>query len=178
VIHALTAFTSVTYPLHHEVPFGFVGMMLGLIALLGLYPQLVTKSPKVAQGGAILALLGIVGWVVIGVRALLEDIGVTPPALVDAFAPLVIVGVILGYLAYGLAGVRANIVSPRTGFAVMTPALVMIFNITIAITLSDLSVGPVIVASGFALSHLFIGLTLRSEEFVNGRTETASRMAT
>jgi len=176
-IHVIIAFTSMTYPFHHEVPFGFVGMMLGLVALLGLYPQLATRNPKLARAGAGLAVLGTVGWFVIGVSSLSEDLGMTPPEWLVAFVPLLILGVVFGYLAFSVAGLRTEVLSRTTVVAVSTPALVMVFNIALGITLPDLSEGAVIVASGFALAHLAIGLALRLEDFPAGPAEPAAGIA-
>ena len=177
-IHVLIAFTGFSYPFHHEVPFGFLGMILGFVALLGLYPQLVTRSPKLAHAGAVLAAIGTVGWFAIGTRALVDDLGFTPPGWLDPIAPMVILGVILGYLAFGVAGLRTDVVSRTTAVAVLTPALVMVYNIASALVLPDFSGGAVIVASGFALAHLGIGAALQSEDFPTGPRASVTGIAT
>ena len=178
VIHALIAFTSVNYPFHHEFPFGVVGMILGFVALFGLYPQLVARSPKLAHAGAILAGLGMVSWVVLGLRTLIEELGATPPAWLGAIAPLIIFGTILGYLVFGIVGLRTEAVSRTTALIVVTPAVVMVYNIASALTLPEFSGAAVIVASGFALAHLAIGAALRGEEFPTSGVEPATGTAT
>jgi hypothetical protein len=177
-IHALIAFTSVSYPFHHEFPFGVVGMVLGFVALFGLYPSLVAHRRALARVGAVLAGLGTVGWIALGVRTLSEELGATPPTWLDSIAPLVIVGVILGYLIFGVVGFRTGTVSRTTALIVATPAFVMIFNITLAVSFPDFSAGPVIVATGFALAHLAIGVALRDEEFQPDGVDSAASMAT
>ncbi|MFB6361284.1 MAG: hypothetical protein ABEH59_08180 [Halobacteriales archaeon] len=175
VIHALIAFTNFTYPLHHEMPFGVVGHMLAFIALLGLYPQFVTRSPKLTRAGAGFAVLGTVGWFVIGMMTLSENLGVSLPAWLGVFAPLTILTVILGYLAFGIAGLRTDIVTRTTALVVLTPVLVMIYNMAVALTTGGTQEGQVIVAGGFALTHLAIGAALRSDEFpTTGPGPTAS----
>ena len=178
VIHLLIAFTNVNYPFHHEFPFGVVGMILGFVALFGLYPQLVARSPELARAGAVLAGLGTVGWVALGLRTLIEELGATPPAWLGTIAPLVIFGVILGYLVFGVVGLRTGTVSRTTALIVVTPALVMAYNIASALTLPDFTGAAVIVASGFALAHLAIGAALRGEEFPTGGADPATGMAT
>lgn len=173
-IHVLTAFTSVNYPLHHEVPFGFVGMMLGHVALLGLYPQLIDRSPRLAQAGAVPTVLGAVGWLVIGASSLAESLGVTAPPWLGIAGPFVILGVVLGYLVFGVAGLRTDVVSRTTALVLVTPALVMVFNVTVGLATGGSPEGAVVVASGFALAHLGIGVALRAEEFPTGRAEQAS----
>jgi len=172
-IHTLIAFTNTTYPLHHEMPFGFLGHLLAFVALLGLYPQLVSRSPKLTRSGAGLAVLGMVGWVAVGATTLTESLGVTPPAWLSAFAPLAIFGVILGYLAFGVAGLRTDVLTRTTALVVLTPAAVMLYNMAVALTTGGTQAGQVIVAGGFALTHLAIGAALRSEEFPTGGAEPA-----
>jgi len=172
-VHALIAFTNTNYPLHHEMPFGFLGHLLAFVALLGLYPQLVSRSPKLTRGGAGLAVLGMVGWLAVGTMTLSESLGVTPPAWLGAFAPLAIFGVLLGYLAFGAAGLRTDTLTRTTALLVLTPALVMLYNTAVAITTGGTREGQIIVAGGFALTHLAIGAALRSEEFPTGDPEPA-----
>lgn len=177
-IHVLIAFTSVNYPFHHEFPFGVVGMILGFVALFGLYPQLAAQSPKLARVGAVLAGLGMVSWVVLGLRTLIEELGATPPAWLGAIAPLIIFGTILGYLMFGIVGHRTETVSRTTALIVVTPAVVMVYNIASAVTFPDVTGAAVIVAGGFALAHLAIGAALWGEEFPTSGVESATGMST
>ena len=178
VIHFLIAFMNVNYPFHHEFPFGVVGMILGFVALFGLYPRLVARSPRLARSGAVLAGLGMVSWVALGLRTLIEELGATPPAWLGTIAPLIIFGTVLGYLVFGIVGLRTETVSRTTALIVVTPALVMVYKIAGAITLPDFTGAAVIVASGFALAHLAIGAALRGEEFPTSGVEPATGMAT
>lgn len=178
VIHVLIAFTSVSYPFHHEFPFGVAGMILGFVALFGLYPQLVARSPKLTHVGAVLAGFGTVGWIALGLGTLIEELGASPPELLGTTAPLIIFGVILGYLLFGVTGLRTQTVSRTTAFIVVTPALVMVYNIASALLLPDFTGAAVIVASGFALTHLAIGAALRDEEYPTTGTDTTTRMPT
>jgi hypothetical protein len=177
-VHALIAFTNTNYPLHHELPFGVVGHILAFVALLGLYPQLVARGPKLARVGAGLAVLGTVGWFVIGAQTLSETLGVGLPAWLGVFAILTIVAVILGYLAFGVAGLRTGIVTRTTAVLLLTPVLVMVYNMTVALTTGGTEEGQIIVAGGFALAHLAIGAALRSDEFPTGGAEPAVSTAT
>lgn len=176
-VHGLIAFTDIQYPLHHELPFGVLGHMLAFTALLGLYPQLVTRSPKLARACAGLAAFGTAGWFVIGMLTLSEDVGVTLPAWLGVFAPLTILGVIVGYLAFGLAGLRTEVVTRKTAVIITTPVVVMVYNMAVALTTGGTQEGQIIVAGGFALTHLAIGAALRDEAFPTGGAEPTSGMA-
>jgi len=177
-IHVLIAFTNTTYPLHHEMPFGFLGHLLAFVALLGLYPQLVTRSPKLTRAGAGVVVLAMVGWLVVGTMTLAESLGVSLPAWLGAVAPLFIVGFILGYLALGIASLRTDIVTRTTALVILSPVVVMIYNMSVALTTGGTQEGQIIVAGGFALTHLAIGVALRSEEFPTGSAESAVSTAT
>jgi len=177
-VHGLIAFTDITYPLHHELPFGVVGHVLAFLALLGLYPQLVARSPTLAHAGAILAVIGTVGWVIIGITALSETLEVTLPEWIGIFGLVTIVVFILGYLVFSIASFSTGIVSRTTAIIILTPALVMVYNMTVALTTGGTQEGQIIVAGGFALTHLAIGAALRSEAFPTGEAEPTASVAT
>lgn len=166
--HGLEAFAGVEYPLHHELPFGVIGMILGFVALLGLYPKLVDSSPKLARVGAVLAGLGILGWVAIGAGALAEELAAEPPAWLEAFGILIIGGVVLAYLTFSVASLLSDVVSRTTGLVLLAPPLVMVMNIAIATSGYGSLTGQFVVSSGFALAHLAIWGALRTED---GRTD-------
>jgi len=178
VIHALIAFTNTNYPLHHEMPFGFIGHMLAFVALFGLYPRFVTRSSKLTRAGAGLVVLGMGGWSVVGMLTLSESLGVALPDWLRVFAPLFILGFILGYLAFGVAGLRSEAVTRTTALAILTPVIVMIYNMAVALTTGGTQEGQIIVAGGFALTHLAIGAALRSEQFPTSGAEPAASTAT
>lgn len=177
-IHVLLAYTNVHYPFHHEMPFGVAGHMLGFVALLGLYPQLAIRSPKLARVSAGLAVLGTVGWSVIGILTLSEFLGVGLPSWLQLFGPVTILSVILGYLAFGVGGLRTDVVSQRTAIFVLMPVLVMVYNLSVALTTGGTREGQIIVAGGFALAHLAIGVSLRLENFPTGSAEPAASTVT
>jgi hypothetical protein len=176
-VHTFIAFGNANYPLHHEMPFGVVGHVIAFVALLGLYPKVVARSPKLGRGGAGLAVLGTLGWSVIGAQTLAETLGVGLPAWLGVFAILTIGAVILGYLAFGVAGLRTGIVTRTTAIVLVTPVLVMVYNMTVALTTGGTEEGQIIVAGGFALTHLAIGAALRSEQFPAASPESAASAA-
>lgn len=79
---------------------------------------------------------------------------------------------------FGVASLRTNVVSQTTGLVLLTPALVMITNFGIATAGYGSLTGQFVVATGFALAHLAIGATLRTEELSLGRRESAPRTTT
>lgn len=160
--------------MHHELPFGVVGMVLGFVALLGLYPKLTDRTPKLASAGAVLAVLGTVGWVVIGALAIAEELGAEPPVWLGAFGILIIGGVVLGYLVFSVASLRTNVVSRTTGLVLLAPALVMVMNVAIGASGYGSLAGQFVVSGGFAVAHLGIWAAVRTERGPTDRPEPAA----
>lgn len=161
--HALEAFAGFQYPLHHELPFGLIGMILGFVGLLGLYPALAERAPKLVDAGGIIAGLGLLGWLVIGGQAIAEELGASVPGWLEAVALLVIGGVVLGYLAFSIAALRTDVLSRTTALVLLIPVVVMVFNVVVATAGFGSPAGQVVVSGGFALGHLAIGTVLQSE---------------
>lgn len=178
ITHGLEAFASIEYPMHHEFPFGVGGMTLGFIALLGLYPKIADRMPKLARAGAVVAVLGAVAWLVMGLALFAEGLGAEPPTSIEAIGLVMIFGVILSYLAFGIASLRTEAVSQTTGLVLLTPVLVMVVNLGIAMAGSGSLAGQFVVATGFALAHLAIGAALRTEDGLTSRTERAPEAPT
>lgn len=175
ITHGLEAFSGFEYPWHHEFPFGVAGMALGFVALLGLYPKMADRLPKLARVGAVVAVIGAVSWVVMGLTIFAEEVGAEPPAVLDAVGLVMIFGVILGYLAFSIAGLRTDIVSQTSGLILLTPVVVMIMNLGIGLSGHGSPAGQFVVASGFAVAHVAIGATLRTEDSLTEPIDTASQ---
>jgi len=170
-LHRLEAFMDVAYPMVRDGIIRPIGYVLGFVALLGLYPKAVDRSPKLARAGAVFAVLGAVGWFVTGFESLAEHAGADPPARLGAFGLLILLGFVLGYLSVSVASRRADSLSRITGIMLLTPILVVVVNLVIAATGYTSPEGRFVVSSGFAVAHLAIGLSLRTEEVPTGRTE-------
>lgn len=163
--HGLEAFTGFTWPVEHDFPFGVAGFIVGYVALLGLYPKFADRSPNLARAGTVFAVAGLIGWSALGVIGILELARGSHPAWLEPFAILNIVAIVMGYLCFGVAGLRTDVLSRTTSLVLLTPILAMILNVVIAIPLGGegTGVGGFVVSSGFALVHLAIGGTLRSD---------------
>lgn len=169
--HGLEAFAGLEYPLHHEVPFGTAGFLLGFVALLGLYPTLADRGPRLVGAGAVFAVLGALSWTVLGAVGLAESVGASPPEWIGAFGLLFLVGVVVGYLCFSMAGLRSEVLTRTAGLALLTPVLVMALNLSIVAAGLGSPEGQFVVATGFALAHLAIGGALRAGEVPTARTE-------
>lgn len=163
--HGLEAFTAFTWPMEHDFPFGVAGFIFGYLGLLGLYPKFADPSPYLSRAGAVFAMTGVSGWSAMGMIEFAEVVSGSHPAWLEPFAILILVGIVLGYLCFGVASLRTDVLSWTTSVVLLTPILAMILNIVIAILLGGegTGLGGFVVSSMFALVHVAIGGMLRTE---------------
>lgn len=170
-LHGLEAFMDVAYPVVRDGIIRPAGYVLGFVALLGLYPTVADRSPKLARAGAVFAALGAVGWFVTGVESLAEHTGADTPAWLGVFGLLILLGFVLGYLSFSVASRRSETISRITGFVLLTPLLVVVVNLAIAAAGYASPEGRFVISSGFAVAHLAIGFSLQAEDGPTGRAE-------
>lgn len=153
-------FLDKSYPLVREVILGPAGYVLGFLALLGLYPVLVDRNPKLARVGAVFAALGAVGWIAMGVTRLVEETGGVPPNWLGVFGLLIPLGFVFGYLVFGAASLRSDVYSRTVGLVLLSPLLGVVLNFVLKPVGVPLEEGRIIIVSWFALAHLAIGSAL------------------
>lgn len=144
--------------------FGPAGFAIAFIGLLGLYPEVSDRSPKLARVGAVFAALGAVGFSVSIVATLGEIGGVLPaePAWTPVYIVLIFTGAVIGYPAIAAAGLRTSTYSRPLGVLLIVPAILFLAVLGLAAPGIPTWAGPV-VGSGHALSLLAIGYALRTE---------------
>lgn len=173
--HGLEAFFDIDYPMIRDGIIRPVGYMLGFVALLGLYPTLANRSPKLARLGAVFTALALVGWFVSGFlapsRGLAMHLGVELPAWLGAFGILIALGFLIGFPSFGVASLRTNVYSRRVGLLLLAPILVMAANFAIVGGGYTSPLGRLVVSSGDALIILAIGVALSSTEGSPGPIE-------
>lgn len=154
--------------------FGPAGLVFGFIGLLGLYPKLVDQSPKLVKTGGLLAVLGVVGGTVTSVWHIGVLAGVVPadtPVYIGIFSVGILLGMIPGYLSFGIASLRTDIHSRTVGFLLLAvPAVVTVMLLSVVTSLSSAN-SAVILASGQALAHLGLGVTLQYEGVSTARSD-------
>lgn len=144
--------------------FGPAGFAIGFVGLLGFYPELAGRSPKLARIGAIFATLGAVGFSVSILATLGEIGGLLPsePAWTPFYVVLIFTGAVVGYPATAAASLRSRAYSQRLGLLLLAPAILFVAVLALNAPSVPTWVGPV-VGSGHALSLLAIGYVLRTE---------------
>lgn len=105
---------------------GPAGFGVALLGLLGLYPTLVDRTPRLARAGAIALGIGVVGALILVVGGTGELVGLylEAPSWVDAANLLLLVGVILGFSAFGVGVLRTGTHSRTVGLLMLWPPIV------------------------------------------------------
>lgn len=157
----LEAFTDMTL-----MQKGFeVGYVLGFLGLLGLYPTQADRSPWLARAGAVAAVLGAVAFSVFTVNRLAELAGVVsgdPPGW-SVFVVMAAVGFVLGYLAFGVASLRADTHPRVVGLVLLVPAIIVVLMFAHVFAGLDSPGTAFVISAGQAMAHLAIGATLRTK---------------
>lgn len=141
------------------------GYVLGFLGLLGLYPSLVIRSPKLSRLGAAGAASGIVGITAITVLELAQLGGMvsgTPPGW-WLILLLALGGFLLGYLSFGTAILRSGYYPKSIGILVCLPGIIVVFMVAhIAAGLAS-EVTAFVISAGEAMAHLAIGATIQTK---------------
>ncbi len=176
VFSALLGYEAVTNAAAPEDVFGPPGFLFAMVGLLGLYPALADRSPRLARVSAIVAAVSAVGWLVItalafgeaaGVVAPLEDFGATGVVVLLAAG----VTMVLAYLSSGVAVLRTGVHSRTLGLLVLAPPVifgVMLSQAALAAQFglfseATMAWSAVVISGGQAVAHLGVGHLLRIE---------------
>lgn len=160
-VQSIEAFTALNSP-----PDVFVttGHLVALGGLVGLYPVLADRTPRLARAAGAVAVVPVVGWVamtgaqllaVAGMASTLNDVLPGPVIL------LVVGSTILTYVLFGAATLRIGEGSRTVGGLVVAPAVLLLALADEALT----GVSPldgILIAGGLTLSMLALGYRLRT----------------
>lgn len=160
-VRGIEAFTATAPP---PDVFGPPGYLLALLGVLGLYPALVERTPRVARLAAVVALVPLVGWVGLSAVSFAAAAGVSvvqaPEGLGGLFVAH-IVGVVLTYVLFGLASLRAGVHSRSIGLLLLMPPVLMGGMLAGAAVMGYSAIGAFVIGGAQALVHLTIGGVLR-----------------
>ena len=153
--------------------FAGAGFTLAFLGLLGLYPGLADRSPRLARAGAVFAVLGALGFTVTFVIATAEFGGIAPPAWIGPLQILNIIGLLLGFSVFGVGILRTDMHANLLGGFLLVPAVVFAVNLVRVVILGAWtpSWAPFVLGSLQALAMLSIGYSLRTESTTTERVE-------
>lgn len=167
-----------------ESVLGGVGFTLGFLGLLGCYPSIAERRPRLATLTGALAVLGAVGFAVTVVTGLAEVAPFVVPAWLESLVVLNILGLLVGFTAAGYAVLTSGAGSRRLGLLLLAPAGIFAVNFVRVL----LRGGPgsetilpevsAVLAAGQALALLGIGLTLRTEDGTSAGADRPTEAST
>lgn len=163
VIEAVPAFTNSSFPIVRNVL--TIGYVLAFVGLIGQYRALSETQKWLARIGAGAALLGAVGFSFNFIVSLGQLGGVVPreaPAWINAFVPLAVIGMVIGYLATGTASLRGDVYSGGLSLLLLLPGTVFVILFVGVFTIGIGQWG-FIFSGTEALAILGIGYMLRTE---------------
>ncbi len=164
----LMTFTGTSYPIIGDV-IGPAGFLFGVVGLVGLYPGLADRKPKLARGAAALAVIPAVGWGAIIVHSVGELLGVLggwsgPGQIIP---PVTVVTMILGFGLFG-----ATILYTRA-YSRIIGGFVLLESAMFLVLMLDVAPYFIMIDIGHLVAFLGIGIALRITEIPSGSTEPA-----
>lgn len=174
-VNVVQAFTDPAAYENLHATFGPAGLLFGFLGLLGLYPKLSDRTPRLARAGAAFVTIGAVGAAVTSVAYLGAAAGVfsgEPPAALAAFAIGILIGMIPGYLSFAVACLRTDVHSRTLGLLLLAPAIVFVtMLVSPLISTAALPIRAVVISSTQAVAHLAIGYVIWTGGIPTDRAE-------
>lgn len=175
-VRGIEAFTGLVPP---PDVFGPPGYLLALVGLLGLYPALVERSPRLVRFATVVAIGPLVGWMALTAGTVADAVGLVPltTVLPATFYVAHLLLLILTYALFGVASLRSGSYSRVLEFLLFVPALLMGALLVGATTVGHVAVGAFVIGSGQALVHLAIGGVLRAGVSTDSQTPAGDAVA-
>lgn len=156
---ALRTYVGTSYPIVQEIvaPAGF---LIGVVGLLGLYPGLVDRTPRLARVALAVAVVAAANWGVIVIKNVGTNLGVLPElgALTMATGVIAFVTMLLSYGLFGIGGSRADVYQQAVrGLLVFESINFLVLIVTV---FASLAIPFVAFEIGHLVVHLGIGFTL------------------
>lgn len=161
-IQALEAFTAVNPP-----PDVFVtaGHLIALAGLVGLYPVLRGRTPRLATAGLAATGLGVVAWTVMTATQWLSiagAVGSLTALFPGAFFLGLIAVTILAYTLVGVAALQADAGATMDGLLVLAPAALLLALLGKSVVAGVGAADGAVIGGGLAFSMLALGVRLQS----------------
>ena len=157
------AFTGMTLRGVQEA-FGAGGWALAFVGLLGLYPSIADDAPWLSRVAAAVLGLGAVGATATAIEGFAGLAGLTgpPPSWFVALNAPIILGILVGFTAVGVAVLRTGARSRRLAVLILSPAAVFLVNFVRVPVLGAWTPpwAPFVLGAGQALALLSIGYVL------------------
>lgn len=154
------------------------GWTVALLGLLGMYPGLSDRSRWLSRVGAICAVIGVLTFAVMAILVFFEISGIVTGVYEPIgafFIPGVIIGSVLGFVAFSVATFRTQVHSRTFGVLLLVPPILVLSNIIRFVAGNSSETVTLIIVIADALSILMIGYYLRSKStFARSKEATQS----
>lgn len=163
-IRGIEAFTDITPPVD---VFGPAGYLLALVGLLGLYPSLTDRTPKMARVALPVAAVPLAGWIMITARsvgAVAGLIGSSGEVVPGVFFMGHIVAMILTYSVFGVAVLRSGRQPRAVGVLLLMVPVLFVTMVAGAAVIGDVAAGAFVIGSLLAVTHLAVGYSLQTDQ--------------
>lgn len=169
VLVGLIGYAGVSISEGYHAMFGLAGLIGAIVGLLGFYPKLIDKSPRLARasvlavGGAGILFSVILVWL-LGSTLLVGGPQDTTPGWVGILAPLAIVLIASGFVSTSVASLRTGVPSRAVGLLLLVPVASWIVILVVSVVTNFTAPYALdFFANGaISLSWLAIGYTLQT----------------
>lgn len=180
VNRGVDAFTAMSASPAVELTSGLLGLLASVAGLLGLYPRLHDRAPRLSLGGvaslvlAVVGILGVVGWLALAGPP--EAEGDVPGALTLVFVASVLL-IALGFVLFAAASLRTGVPSPTVGRLLLVPVVVWVWHYSVLAVYGSSSLFSFTDYTVISVAFLAVGYLLRSEAVSADSVATADSTA-
>lgn len=161
-VQALEAFTSIAPP---PDVFVTVGHLVAIAGLLGLYPALVDRQPRLGRIGAGSTFLALAAWAVMTAGQFLAVAGAVPSlsaVLPGVFFLGVLFVTLLTYALVGIGALRLDNRPAADGLLLLAPGALLAVLLGKTVLVGVTAADGVVIGGGLGLSMLVLGYRLRA----------------
>lgn len=162
------------------------GWIAPLLGLIGLYPALADRNPRLGRAGLLFALIGLVAFVFLAVASLVafvQGLEITEiPIPVAVLLPGIIAGSLLAFVSFSIASLRSEAHARTVGVLMLIPSGIFVTNFLVLPIILGPGPNPpevgFIITGLLTLAMLAIGYALRTTDTPTARTDPVSSPAT
>lgn len=158
-----------------EVGTGLAGLIASIVGVIGLYPRLNDRMPRLSGAGvlsffgAILGLAVTVVWLV-GIIGL-ENAPEAVPMALTALASLSVLLITLGFVLFAVACLRANTPSRRIGYLLFVPVVMWVWHYVALAIFGSTRIGTIIDYTVIAAAFVALWYFLQTESELTDRAD-------
>jgi uncharacterized protein YacL len=174
-LQALEQIAAVSTPGVLRGAFMLSGMLAAIVGLLGFYPRLVDESRRLARAGALVAAVACVTFSVVWVWWIVGNFVPTVSEPIPAINMLAVVTTVLGFLLFGVASLRTDVLSRSVGILLLAIVGVFVGMVVVLIGRINLPAWSIVAVLGvLSVIMLTIGYLLRASSPASNREKPAS----